>query len=311
MSDERNPDVVVPYIGDCDRDECQDIFVYLRPETNGVLVESTIMRGVLHKAPDEKAIQLIYLANIPGATIHRDGILEQHYHNRIFYARQGIRAFSSYMKKRFQEHFGYDADEVRLLGAFEAMDYLKMDKEELFHLWVPADKIIHINGQSIKQYKDCFIINYDIPAILGKNNDSTDIAVMAFRTELEPARFSDLMHSVAISLREEGIVDGSRPFSRVFHVSGGPFEQIRDGLGFFYAPDGTHPPKEQIRFFRYLIRAGYDEATILHLLRHPIFAIHSKKRGYRECSIYEESYGLSYKKAEELLSRFTAQLIFP
>jgi hypothetical protein len=36
-------------------------------------------------------------------------------------------------------------------------------------------------GNTIKKYKGLYIINYDIPSLLHKNNFQTDIAVMLFR----------------------------------------------------------------------------------------------------------------------------------
>ena len=73
------PTVVIPYAGTSDDLRCRDIFVYLRPETNGVLAESSLLRVIGNSSLYRERIELIYLANIPGEFIIENKIVEDHY----------------------------------------------------------------------------------------------------------------------------------------------------------------------------------------------------------------------------------------
>lgn len=86
---QRLPTVVLPLSEECDRDECQDIFVYLRPESNGILVESTIMKVIGLKAEVANKIKLIYLANLPGEFISKTRVIEKHYRLKLLFTKRG------------------------------------------------------------------------------------------------------------------------------------------------------------------------------------------------------------------------------
>ena len=60
----RKPTIVLPYTDSSGREDEKDLFIYLRPETNGIQVESLLF-SVIHNEPlfNEK-ISLVYLANI-------------------------------------------------------------------------------------------------------------------------------------------------------------------------------------------------------------------------------------------------------
>ncbi|ADK79625.1 hypothetical protein [Sediminispirochaeta smaragdinae] len=306
---QRLPTVVLPLSEECDRDECQDIFVYLRPESNGILVESTIMKVIGLKAEVANKIKLIYLANLPGEFISKTRVIEKHYRLKLLFTKKGKSLFTPFMKTQFSQHFGISFEDADILGAFDAMRRLKMSREELFGLWVPEKDLLHVNGQTIKRYHDFFIINYDIPAILHKNIEGTDIAVMIFRTELSAAEFHALITDLVTNLRKEGLVDVKRPFSRVFHYSNGPFEQIRDGLGFLYDKNGNHLPLEKLRFYDYLQKKGLDREHILKTLAYPIFVFNGERAPYHEETIYEASFSQSYAQAYQTLASAKAQLL--
>ena len=75
----RNPTVLIPYAGVCTDRSCHDVFVYLRPETNGVEVESTLFRVVKGNQEYRETVKLVYLANIHVSFIQRNRIVEQYY----------------------------------------------------------------------------------------------------------------------------------------------------------------------------------------------------------------------------------------
>ncbi len=264
------PQVLIPYPGPSDDAHEQDVFVYLRPESNGVLVESTMLKVVEHHPDYKQNLKLVYLANMPGKYILDHHIIEYHYQLKLYFAVHGSIAFTPAMAERFTAYFGTPFEEADVVGAFEALKRLNMSPNELFQVWVPADRMLAMNGQSVKLVNDIFVVNYDMPAILHKNNRNTDIAVMMFRTSLGFAHFKELAGEMATALAEAGLVDERTPPSRLFHYSKGPFEHILDGLGYLCFPDGRRAGMDELSYARYLSANGLGYDDIYALLRNPI-----------------------------------------
>ena len=160
-----NPTILIPFKPTRRGNLCQDVFLYLRPESNGIQVESRIMRVVYENPEYRDAIELAYLANIPGDFLIDRKVVERHYHVRIFFAHLGARAFTPYMMRSFVSRFG-EREAEKILGSYEALELLGLSPEELFRVWVPSSDFFFLCGQNIKRYKDRYIVNYDIPAIL-------------------------------------------------------------------------------------------------------------------------------------------------
>ena len=78
-----SPSILVPYPGPDSAPDALDVFVYLRPETNGVAVESTVLKVVRECRGRESDIDLVYMANVPGSHIVRRRIVERHYSLRL------------------------------------------------------------------------------------------------------------------------------------------------------------------------------------------------------------------------------------
>ena len=226
----RGPTIVVPFSGSCLKDKCQDIFIYQRPESNGIKVESAIMRGVSGNRELRKHIELVYLANLPGEFLVRKGVVRNHYKARYIFARLGEKIFTPYMKREFSARFGIESSGADVLGAYEAMKKLNVSADELFDIWVPLEDMLIVDGQVIKKMGDIFVVNSDIPAILDRNNNKTDIAVMIFRTDYSGEEFYRVIQDMTGLLVDEGFLDSRSKFSHVFHYSKGPFEQILDAV---------------------------------------------------------------------------------
>ena len=139
---------------------------------------------------------MVYLANLPGDFIVKKRIIQEHYKVKLYYTSQGKKVFTPYMKEIFEKTFNIDFDKARIIGAFDALKIFEMDYQQLFNIWVKRKDMLVVNGQSIKKYRDYYIINYDIPAILHKNNTNTDIAVMLFRSEMDYADFYGMIRIV-------------------------------------------------------------------------------------------------------------------
>jgi len=266
----RKPTVIIPYEGPDFSGPSEDVFLYLRPESNGVLVESILM-GVLRGNPlYRKKAELVYLANLPGDFIMENHVVEDHYSVNYRFACKGKELFTPFMKRAFEDHFQTDFDQANIFGAFEALKHLNIDAENLFNIWVSDKDMMQINGQSIKKYDNLYIINYDIPALLHKNNYSTDIAVMVLRSSLDKGDFHQMIGTMEQSLIEKNIMDSEKPPSRYFHYSKGPFEQILDGLGYLYKPDGEHLAVTNVSFVGKLLASGFSIKEIYGVINNPI-----------------------------------------
>src|SRR6056297_2481905 len=292
----RIPTVVIPFDSECRTELCQDVCVYLRPEANGIQVESAMMRTISTNPQYNENVRLVYLANMPGEFIAKHRIIEQHYRLKISFAKQGKRLFTEYMQREFSRYYKVSFEEAEILGAFEAMKRLHYTREGLFNLWVPAEDVFHLNGQTIKRVKDLFIVNYDIPA-------------MILRTRLGPGSIHSLMEDMVERFKADGLLQRSEAFTRVFHFSRSPFEQILDGIGFLYKSDGTHIPLQDILFYNYLLQQGMSHADIQQILRYPIFGFPNGKGGLKEQTVYAASYGMDYKRAYQMLLSAKAQIL--
>jgi len=296
------PSVLVPYSGPCRERGCQDIFVCLRPETNGVLVESIMLKAIRSDPEAKDRVSLAYLANLPGDFISGNRVIEEHYALKRSFAELGKAAFTPWMRSAFEARFDTSFENARITGAFEAMGILGLDADGLFRLWVPEDSFAVIHGQSIKKSGDLFIVNYDIPSLLHRNTAATDVAAMIFRTDLGYAGFGRLVRRMEGALLDAGVIKEGVPPSYVFHYSKGPLEQVLDAEGYLYDKDSSHTPMDQISFAAYLVERGIGLPALKRCLAHPIV----RSRGREEAYIFDltlrDSYEAAYRKLRGLLS---------
>jgi hypothetical protein len=267
------PKIIVPFRsaqgdGRC-TDFCQDMVVYLRPETNGIQTESVLFR-VFKDPVWHSKVELVYLANVPGAFLLDRGVVERHYAARVRFARQGAAAFTPAMRETFSRFFGVPFERARVVGAFEALTLLGIDEEALFRVWVPVYDLLDLEGQLVKRVNDdLFVVNYDIPALLTKHHAGTDVAAMVFRTGLSYEEFKAAVSQIRQSLVKEGLLDPDKPEHRVFHWSRGPFEQLLDAQGYVYTPRDEPVEIADLAFGRYLLNKGETVESIRAALNDP------------------------------------------
>jgi hypothetical protein len=301
----RLPTILIPYPGPLLEPGIQDIFLYLRPETNGVLVESMLMRVIKGKSKYCSNCKIVYLANMPGDFILKNGIVEQHYAVKIRFARAGKKAFTDGMRRKFSSQFGVPFKTAPILGAFTALKRLGMHYEDLFKIWVPPENFRVIYGQSIKLYQGYYIVNYDIPALLHKNSRKTDIAVMICRSGLSKAEYHTLVQEMGERLIEEKVITRDRPLARTFHYSRGPFEQVLDGIGYLYDNTGRHLPYSSLSFMQYLLENGCTQEQVLRAIKNPIMRFKTDA-GIIEENIMSITDDATYKEALRLFRQRTA-----
>ncbi len=297
------PDILIPYKGPDSSGKTTDIFIYLRPETNGVNTESSIMKVIYNYPEHEKSISMVYFANYPGSFIKTKHIIEHHYSHKLRAAEEGRNAFTSGMKRKFEKHFNIDFYDAEILGAYDALKKLSMNEEELFNIWVDNKDFLSIYGNTIKKYRDSYIVNYDIPALLHRKYLHGDIAVMVFRTSLKWREFKIIIDEMRKSLHEKGIIDPRHPPERVFHCTSGPFEQILDGLEYLYNSEKKDPMN--ISFFKYLRENSFSRRKIYSLIKNPVICYRENGKE-KENSIYEATTGMDYPQALD----FAGKIVF-
>jgi hypothetical protein len=279
--DNPRPKILVPYLGPGKLGQ-MDIVVYLRPETNGVDVESTLFRELRAPAYVDH-FQLVYLANLPGLYLRNSHVINDHYHQRIRFAQEGSRLFTPEMISRFERFFGEKFDHDLIIGAFEALEEFEISADQLMDLWVPVYDLLEVHGQLIKRHpKGKFVVNYDIPGILAKYQEGTDVAAMVLRTDFKYEQFLPVIHHLGDQLVESQLLDPSKPIRRIFHYSKGPFEQILDTVGFLLRPNGQPESPDQTQFFQYLKAKGCDERRIWQILKNPIVRMKWKGKTIEE-----------------------------
>ena len=267
---DHQPQVLIPYSGPAYGKGLQDIFVYMRPETNGVLGESAMVR-VVNKCPEyHKNLNLIYLANIPGEYIRANHIVEKHYATKLYFAAQGKQAFTDAMQRTFSEYFKRRFETAQIVGAFEAVESLGFDMQALFSEWVADDDFLTVSGQTIKHTRGYYVVNYDIPLLLHKNNRNTNIAVMLFRTDTPYEYIRHLVELMYAALISSGVIPRNCHISRAFHYSKGPFEQLLDGVNHLFTADKQTAQFEDISFGRYLLDNGVTSERTREIINNPM-----------------------------------------
>jgi hypothetical protein len=234
-------------------------------------------------------------------------VIEQHYAHKLFFAVHGKKAFTKHMREAFEDHFRVLWTESNIVGSYEALRILDTSPEELFGLWVPSEEITMIDGQTIKHINDLYVVNYDIPALLHKNNRGTDIAVMLFRCRVDYRYFAALVREMQVALVEKEILDPSMPASRVFHYSHGPFEQLQDAVDYLYGPDGP-VPLESLSFVHYALQRGYTADNLIGLIENPICLFESGNGDFVEENLFIYTANNSYREAVDKLSALRGQL---
>lgn len=305
------PTILVPYVGPDAGADVLDVFVYLRPETNGVAVESTVLKVIRRCKDRDSDIDLVYLANIPGEFIVHRRIVEHHYALRLFFAVHGGGAFSEDMIAQFTAFYGTDFREDQVIGAFEALRRFHWDPEDLFGLWVEESAVTRIAGQVIKRYNGLWIVNYDIPALLHKNNAGTDIAVMAFRTREGYPHFFELANEMKQALVDRGLLRRGMPIARAVHISRSPFEQLLDARDYLMNPDASPAGIEASSFARFLVNSGYTMEHVRGLVEHPICTFDFGVEAPRDQNLLDLCEGFGYQDAVYMIQQIAAQSVLP
>lgn len=303
------PTVLVPYTGPADGPEAEDIFIYLRPETNGVEVESRLMRVIKQCPAYHNGLDLVYMANLPGEYMLKQHVVEKHYRHKLHFAVHGKQAFTPWMQTAFESQTGESFETANILGAFEALHVLQMEPEGMFARWVDESQICIIAGQTLKHLDEAWVVASDIPAVLHKNNRGTDIAVMLFRSRVGYSYFEELVQEMYEQIIDAGLVNPRLPLNRIFHYSRGPFEQILDGLGYLVDGNGSPHPVEDLGFARYCSNSGISTKALLGVIQNPLFGWVNRQGVYFEDDVFRMTEHATYRAAIERLDTAVTQVL--
>lgn len=305
----REPSLLVPYSGPDSSGNTFDSYVYLRPETNGVLTESVLMKTIIGNQEWKEGAKLVYMANYPGEFIQSLHLVEHHYHLKLAFARHGGDAFTPGMREAFEKKFKKDFNPKKIIGAFDALERFGLDEESLFEYRVDKEDMLIALGQNIKRYEDYWVVNYDIPAILHKNALDTDIAVMVFRIGMNWDEFRSMIEAMSKHLVEAGIIKNETPPSRAFHHSRSPWEQLLDGIDFLWGVDVSDGGVEDdISFGAYLINQGIERNELQETIRNPLITYLADDGSEYEGNIFEITSGMRYYDAANILNKISSHL---
>lgn len=170
--------------------------IYVRPETNRILYERAIIMGVKPFA------SVIYMANLGGNLFESGSLIEQHYSSQFRFAFGGKSEVAKYpeMVEMFEKHFKTDFLNANIIGAFDAIKILNTSAEKLFQTFVTDDKFLAMYGQTIKLIDGYYIINYDMPALVEKHSEKSNVFVMGIAIKGDIA-FQDINHAIFDNMR--------------------------------------------------------------------------------------------------------------
>ena len=220
--------------------------IYVRPETNSVLYERAIAAAIRRRGE-----QVVYLANLGGGLIQRDGILQDHYATQLRFAEDPHREVSRYpeVARRLGRHFGAAAGKS-LVGAFQAAAGTGMSEEELFEAFVPPADFLTCWGQQFKRIGDVVVANPSLPTVLKRCGPEANVFVAAVRSaDGSPDFFASLNRAIyeeVCSRSETPLVDGDRLGSvrwservrRTYHLSRTHLMAMFDMADFVYLDAG-------------------------------------------------------------------------
>lgn len=240
------PDIIIEYsVKDC-YDHSMSV-IYVRPETNAIPYEKSIISGIRPFA------DVVYMANLNGKIFIRDALIFEHYSSQYKFAIYGKDAISKHpeMVKKFENHFNIKFDNAKIIGSFEAIKQLNMTPSELFNTFVDSKDFIRYYGQTIKKIKDIYIVNYDLPELIKIYDTDANVFIIVVRFPSKDFSFTDINKSIREELKKDEhapIIDEDKFKSlglneivkRTYHISSNHITAMFDMTDFVFKKDDTH-----------------------------------------------------------------------
>ncbi len=260
---EIRPDILIPY--NCRKAAGRPVIILaVRPETNRVGYEATLVRAV-HSLCDS-----VYMANLSGRFMNEKAVTLHHYATQLRFAVGGKVELERYpeMVGRFENYFKTSFEKAKIVGAYDAILVygLKKDADELFETMVPREDLLEFYGQTIKKIGEYFVVNYDIPAVVTRHGEHTDIFVTALLPnegvsipEINRRIYDTFMSDDSIKLLDEESRQDMAWYDRVrrtYHLSKSHVEAMFDLTDFVFNEDGTALTYDRTPLGNFLVSRG-------------------------------------------------------
>ncbi|MBN1501757.1 MAG: hypothetical protein JW982_16475 [Spirochaetes bacterium] len=240
-------DILMPY--DIEKAVNSSIAVIaVRPETNKIDYESVIIQAVKEYGNP------VYMANLNGVLLKHKAVVIGHYTCQFQFAAEakyGMRGYPE-MIEAFEKKFKHDFNSAKIIGSLEAVknyqDEIGLSSEELFDLMVPYEDFLEMYGHTVKKYRDFFIVDYDIPAILRRYSDSTNILIVAIAMNDAGMQLNTLNRAIYENFCANGvikIIDSAKRVNmrwfdqvrRTYHISHNHIEAMFDLKDYVFTED--------------------------------------------------------------------------
>jgi hypothetical protein len=276
------PDILMPYkqaegLSDsARRDEIAHALVYVRPETNRISYEAEIVSAIR-----KRKAEVVYTANLNGSLFSDCGILRSHYASQFRFASDpgGSLAEFPEIAAAFEAHFGISAARARLVGSLEGLDGLGLSPEELFADIVPARDFLACRGQTFKRVGDAFVVNYDLPAILGRYTPEANVFVVLARIEGPQTEFymglNRAIHDEILSRPDTPFISGDKfaglawneQVRRTYHISANRVMALLDMSDFIFLDGERRMSPAETPLGRAIVDSGELSAGLLEALK--------------------------------------------
>lgn len=246
---EVEPDVLIPYT--IDRNTLSDssvLLIYVRPETNKINYEAAIIKAASPYA------DAVYLANLSGNLVNNKAIVASHYSIQLQFAIEGKDKLAKYpeMIQEFEKKFKVDFRDAEIIGPFEAIVEYKIKKsaDDLFETMVPDADFLEMYGQTIKRIGGYYVVNYDIPAIITRHHEETNMFSIALRLKSDRYGFLDIDYFIYENMCKSettSLLDSETRHSlpwyklvrRTYHISRSHIEAMSDLTDYVFKNEGT------------------------------------------------------------------------
>lgn len=301
------PDIIINYTNTPDN-IAPIAVVYVRPKTNQIKYEKELILGI------QQFADIVYLANLNGKLFIKNALILEHYSTQYNFSIKGKNEISMYpeMIEKIESYFNKNFNEMKIIGAFDAILNLNIDADELFNIIVDEKDFLKLYGQTIKKIKDYYIVNYNIPAIIKKYIPTANVFVVAARLrdpntnykEIDQAIFELIKNDKATPIIDEDKLNKlkwNEKIRRTYHISHNHLTAIFDMLDFVFRTDGEHIELEEIPFANHLMsKKVITREQLLSIKDYSIMYIEENGKK-RLANIMSEAYNKSYEECEELL----------
>ena len=283
------------------------ILAYVRPESNEVNYEKSIIKGLSEYG------EVIYLANLNGRLFIRDALITAHYSSQYRFSVYPIREMEKYPEiiNDFEEHFHIKFKDANIIGPFDAILKMGISDDDLFNRIVDKNDFLKFCGQTIKRIGDYFVTNYNIPYLIKRYNPQSNIFVITVRLNSEDINFMAINQSIfeQMQINKNNFIDEdilksmewNEKIKRTYHVSRNHLTATFDMLDFIIRNNGSHLDISETPLgMRLIDDHSFTKEDILMMKDRQIFYINDSK-GRRLVNILDEANGLSIEECINML----------